>query len=121
MQAQTQAQKCAHVAQEAGEGRAVHVHPGGVDTPALGLLQGPQQVHTQGPQQQVEAHGEGGEEKCDAKVLLQAGAVDPLHPGEDLSNNETCQKKGKRERYGWHLLAWLKQNYVATGSGVLLG
>ncbi|KAF3853900.1 hypothetical protein F7725_014588, partial [Dissostichus mawsoni] len=57
--AQTQAEQRAHVTQEAGEGRGVHVNPLWLHTPLLSLLQGPKQVHTHSFKQQVEANSEG--------------------------------------------------------------
>lgn len=86
MQAQTQAKQSAHVAQETGEGRGVQVDPLGPGTPLLGFIQGPQQVHTQRFEQEVEANSKGGQEECSVEVFLHAGAVDPLGSVECLSH-----------------------------------
>ena len=89
VQAQTQTEQGAHVAQEAGEGRAVQVDPLGLDAPLLGFLQGPQQVHAQHFEQEVEANGEGGQEEGGVEVLLHAGVVDPLSSVEGFSHDHT--------------------------------
>lgn len=89
VQAQAQTEQGAHVTQEAGEGRAVQVDPLGSDAPLLGFLDGPQQVHTYGFEQQVEAHSKRGQEKGSVEVLLHAGIVDPLSSVEGLGHDHT--------------------------------
>uniref|UniRef100_A0A3Q1G260 Uncharacterized protein n=1 Tax=Acanthochromis polyacanthus TaxID=80966 RepID=A0A3Q1G260_9TELE len=57
------------------------------DAPLLGLLQRPQQVNAQKPEQQVEAHSKGGEEEDGVEVLPHAGTVDPLGSVEGLGDS----------------------------------
>lgn len=95
VQAQTQPKQRAHVTQQTGEGRGVQVDPLGPDAPLLGFVQGPQQVHTQSFEQEVEANGEGGEEERGVEVFLHAGAVDPLGSVEGLGHNHACRNGGR--------------------------
>ncbi|TNN84787.1 hypothetical protein EYF80_004832 [Liparis tanakae] len=90
VQAQAQAEQGAHVAQEAGEGRGVQVDPLGPHAPPLGFVQSPQQVHAQRLEDEVEAHGEGGQEERRVEVLPHAGAVDPLSSVEGLAHDHPC-------------------------------
>lgn len=68
VQSQAQTEQRAHVTQQAGERRRVHVHPGGVVAPFLGFLQGPQQIDAHGFEEDVEGHGGGQEEQGDVEV-----------------------------------------------------
>lgn len=96
VEGQPQPEEDAQVAEEAGEGGGVDVDPLGVVAPPLRLLQGPEQVHAERPQQQVEAQGEAEEEGGDAQVPAEAGVVDGADVLEGLGHHHACGERRQR-------------------------
>ncbi|KAJ1136052.1 hypothetical protein NDU88_002476 [Pleurodeles waltl] len=74
VESQPQAAEDPQVPEQAGEGGGVDVDPLGPRAPALGFLQCPEKVHTQGFQYEVETQSE--DEEGGVKVSFQVCLVD---------------------------------------------